>query len=435
MADDVEIWRPKAPVVIPANVEGAALAEYARQLSPRDQQQIRVAFESESYEMGTLFLWSKTMSGLRRQLAGLGMMFIGEMLDRGDITADSSIENVVTDYEAVNLAEELGMFDSTQALRLRQAMELVGHFADRRDDMTEDEVMTRIDAGQVLLACVKGVLGHERLDGAVEFAEFRNDLVRRPFKADDPEIVQLLACPYFFRRTTLRVLLSLVKNGQGASLEHALANANTIIPVFWPDLLEPDKWLVGRAFAEVNSAGKTTAATGLRAALTKVRGFDFVPEDLRSRTFISASQGVLDAHFAFNNFHNEPKPMRALAHLGTVIPKPAFAKCATATLCVRLGNHWGTSRAAQPHANELLASFSEARWFYYLQNCLPGDDTILAKLTDARIVARWLEVVSTYRLAELEIEGPTASLLDASGMGRTIKVVEEAKRLYRTLHA
>ncbi|MCG8423162.1 MAG: hypothetical protein MJE77_35110 [Proteobacteria bacterium] len=124
-SDELTLWKPNAPVTIPPDVDGAQIAAYARQLSARERQQIEYAFTSGSYEMGTSFLWKKAMDGLRRQLASLGMEFVGEMLDRSDITADSSIQHVVTDYEALTLAEELGMFNTTQTMRLRQAMEMV----------------------------------------------------------------------------------------------------------------------------------------------------------------------------------------------------------------------------------------------------------------------------------------------------------------------
>jgi hypothetical protein len=433
-SDETALWKPVQPIVIPASVEGAAIADYARQLSPHDRKQIQLAFESQSYEMGTLFLWSKAMAGLRRQLATLGLEFVGEMLERPDISADSSIEHLVTDHEALSLAEELGMFNSTQAMRLRQAMEIVNHFTDLPEDVPADEVMTRIDASQVLLACVQGVLGHDRLEGAVEFARFRRDLEARTFKGDDDDIVTLVSEPYFFRRTTLRVLLSLVKTSQGAQLEHVVANANVIIPEFWSGLLGPERWLVGKAYAEVHSAGNRVATGGLRKALSKVQGFDYVPEDLRSRTFVAAAKRLLEAHFASNNFYNEPKPAKALAKLGTVIPIPAFPTCMSAMLAVRLGNHWGVCWAAQDDVTGLLEQVSDDRWVYYLQDCLPSDSTVLAKLTDTEIIARWVTLCEAHKLSELELNaGDISRLVQASVKGKADQVRSLARKLYNKL--
>src|SRR5690242_18967145 len=116
--------------------------------------------------------------------------------------------------------------------------------------------------------------------------------------------------------------MALVKTVNGAPLEHTLGNVSIILPQLWRFLYKPDKWEVGRAYAEVHAAGRRTAAAGLRKALLKVHGFDFVPEDVRSRTFIATASRLQEVHFAGNNFYNEPAPMKALASLGTVIPTP-----------------------------------------------------------------------------------------------------------------
>lgn len=81
-----------------------------------------------------------------------------------------------------------------------------------------------------------------------------------------------------------------------------------------------------------------------------------------------------------NNYHNEPGAISALASLGTTIPSATISHCVSAILCVKLGNHWGISWAAQDTANSLLRHLGENRWRYYLDECLPADETILGKL-------------------------------------------------------
>jgi hypothetical protein len=43
----------------------------------------------------------------------------------------------------------------------------------------------------------------------------------------------------------------------------------------------------------------------------KVKGFDFVPGDLRSSAFIEAANEIPEAHGGLNNFYNEPVAMSA----------------------------------------------------------------------------------------------------------------------------
>jgi hypothetical protein len=57
------------------------IAEYARpQLSARDVKSIISALNGESYEMMATFVWAKASAVLKKQLATLGMEFVGEML-------------------------------------------------------------------------------------------------------------------------------------------------------------------------------------------------------------------------------------------------------------------------------------------------------------------------------------------------------------------
>lgn len=82
------------------------------------------------------------------------------------------------------------------------------------------------------------------------------------------------------------MLLTQLKVASRAKLEHAAGNIGTLLPVIWSKLRDKDRWQTG-----------PIAAAGIRAALMKVRGLDYVPETLRTETFRSAARAVLNAHF------------------------------------------------------------------------------------------------------------------------------------------
>jgi hypothetical protein len=201
----------------------------------------------------------------------------------------------------------------------------------------------------------------------------------------------------------------LIKSRTGAQLENALGNANVIVPMLWNRLLGPERFQVGRAYAEVTSEGKSTAASGLKKLLLKVRGFDYVPEDLRSKSFIKAAQQILAAHDGMNNFYNEPGPVKFLDNMGSAMPTPAFSMCMTAVLSVRLGNPYGVSWAAQPHAVSILERVSRDRWAYYLNECFKTDDRILYKLLEEAPTRRWIELVKEFGLLKVSSHHVTDS--------------------------
>ena len=74
----------------------------------KDQRQIITAFENGSYEMVSTFIWTKTINSLKNQLSKMGLSFIAEMLDRPDINEHTDLQQAISDFEAIRLAEELG---------------------------------------------------------------------------------------------------------------------------------------------------------------------------------------------------------------------------------------------------------------------------------------------------------------------------------------
>jgi hypothetical protein len=254
-------------------------------------------------------------------------------------------------------------------------------------------------------------LGKPQIEVATKFIEFRKALESESFAKEDERVQVLLTSPYFFRKLTISILLAATKTQAGAKLEHALANINLLLPEIWPALRDTEKWQIGHTYAEVYSAGRRSAILSLREALLKVGGFDFVPENLRSDTFVKAAAAVLEAHEGMNNFYNEVSPMRTLARLGSTIPAPAFAQCASAIVAVRLGNMYGTSHAAVPIADRLLDKFSPERWQYFLNQCLPGDVRVLRKLQSDKPRKNWSLLVGKYKLGELALKNKDVSRL------------------------
>jgi hypothetical protein len=438
MTNQLVLWVPQKAVKIPPTASHAReILQFANshQLSARDTQQITAAFERGHYEMASSFIWTKAVSALKAQLGKLGIAFISEMLDRPDIDTSSSIDRVLTDYEALRLAEELGVINSTGALRLRQSLESLTHYGSLSPEES-DASMTVDEAVRMLRACVENVLGQQKIEAAVNFKAFRDGLESKLFQPDDSDIVKLTSSPYFFYRASVRILLALIKSAKGAQLENTLGNANLIIPLLWERLLGPEKYQIGRAYAELASEGKSTATAGVRKVLLKVRGFDFVPEDLRSKSFSKAANAVLEAHEGINNFHNEPAPTRFLEQMGSIIPIPAFPICMTAVLSVKLGNRYGYSYEAQQYAKSVLGTVRPERWSYFLNDCLKSDERILYKLLDEKPRERWLQLCSEFGLAQLVDtlnDADVKKLVLASSKGNAARVQAIATGFIRNL--
>ncbi len=431
MDNNITLWQPESGELIPKGAKTpAVISEYAAQLSSKDKKQIVAAFESGHFEIGLTYLWGKTVTALKKELSTVGVGLLGEMLGKTDVDEDDNVEDVLTTKDSIRLAEELGIVSSTDAMRLRHTHELVTHFSQMNISDSDLEEIDESEAISSLKACIKSVLGRPRVEVAKNFVEFREALEGDTLAKSDPRVDMLISSPYFFHKLTVSVLMNAAKKQIGANLEHALANINVLIPAIWDNLRDAEKWQIGHAYAEAYADGKTTTVGGLKSALLKVRGFDYVPENLRSDTFVKAAEAILVAHDGFNNFYNESAPVMNLSKLGTTIPIPALPKCITALLCVLLGNRYGVAMTAVGEATNILNRLSVDRWDYYINNVLPSDMRILNKLQDHNPMSNWVSIVKKYNFAEMQIKNKSVNLLiRASFNNDQNKILSAQKKL------
>jgi hypothetical protein len=434
---ELVVWQHNALPAIPKKVSKIEdLVTYGIQLQIKDKKQIVAAFNSESYEMVSTYTWTKAITSLKNQLSKMGVSFIAEMLDRPDINEHTDIQQAISEFEAIRLAEEFGVISGTAAFRLKKAMETVTHFNQPELEEDEENEMTQDEARTIVRTCIQGILGYNKIEAAIDFKNFRVDLEESTLNAENPYILKLVQSPYFFHRTVIRILLSLVKTSNGAQLENSLANSNLIVPMLWGNLQHPERWQIGRTYSELFTDGQTIAASGLKRVLLKVKGFDFVPEDLRSSSFIKAANEILAAHEGMNNFYNEPKPVSTLYNMGSVIPTPAFPISITAILCVKLGNSYGVSTAAQGIINEMLKNITLDRWIYFFKECLQYNDRLLFKLINYRPLDRWLDLFpdNVIDSALLEIQDKDMiNLLKFTKENSRNKLMRLASQMYKKI--
>lgn len=424
--DNMTLWRPDGEARLPGSArKPVEILGHAQQLNSKIRQQIVSAFKGGHYEMGLNFLWSRTVASLKTELATVGIELLGEMLGKTDVGEHDDVEDILTARDAIRLAGELGVVSRTDAMRLRHTHEIVAHFSRLGEEEREREEIDESEAIASLRACVNSVLARPKVEVAKSFVEFREALESELFTAGDEKIRTLASSPYFFLRLTINILMNSTKTAVGATLEHCLSNTNVLLPELWPNLRAAEKWHVGHTYAKVYADGKKTSMVGLREALLKVKGFDFVPENLRSNTFISAADDVLRAHDGMDNFYTELAPMNKLNRLGTSVPNPALPKCMTAVLSVFLGNRYGVSWSASPVASEMLKKLSGDRWRFYLDEVLPNNEPILGKLNYEKPRARWMELVESSKLAELQVKNDKVSKLITAAAQKSDKGVEK----------
>lgn len=401
MSNELALYTASSGILMPPTAADIpAMMKCNRALKQRDAEKIVQAVQAGLYDMAAEYIWSRTINILKKDIMQFGDEFVSEMLDRPNGDIDS-----ISEYEIISLSADLGFINKTAKMEFLQYSETIQHYMSD-DDPDEEYPSTKLV--DMVRSCIKHVLGYDTIEYEIPFVTFRDRLKTEIVNQMHPMHKQLMAAPYFYKKTITKTLLNLAKTLQdSAERENVFANIGYIISGIWYDLSSDDRWAVGRSYAQANSDGDLKLSKALKSLLIKIKGFDYVPENLRSNSYIKVAKDLLGAHFGMNNFNNEPPYAKVLCEMGSSIPAPAFGSCMTSILACKLGNSYGYSWEAQQYLDVLLKRVSPDRWIYYLETVFPTDDTILYKLTlSLDLLKRFQSIVVSYELNKLSFTKP-----------------------------
>ncbi len=405
MKDEIQIvhtelpalWTAANGIQLPKRADVVTVLGCNVQLREKEIKGIYRLYSEDDFEFASEVIWERSIRILRERVLSLGIEFVGEMvgLDNLEYVKELPV------FEVINLAAELGFINNTGKMRLSQANELVQHYKGRDvdDDMSQNESDT------VIRACVQYILGYDSSEITIEYGDFRSSLKYELFEKSSEKMEMLANSPYFYKKTTIRTLINLLSSTEGAEYETVSANFCTIVEGVWDSLSSDDRYFIGITYSKYANQGNKIYIMTFKRALEKVHGFDYVPENLRSLSFIQAAKHVKNVHYAFNNFYNEPEAVKKLERLGKQIPRPAIKECVSACLMVYLGNVFGRSYNAVDYVYLVLDKLDKSAWTYYINDCLPYDGEVLNKIKEGdERTNRWCQLIQKYDLNKLELK-------------------------------
>jgi hypothetical protein len=113
------------------------------------------------------------------------------------------------------------------------------------------------------------------------------------------------------------------------------------------------------------------------------------------------------------------------------IPGPALAACITAVLCVKLGNQYGVSFAAQGAADSFIQGISDDRWLYYLDERLENDGVVLPKLLQANPIENWVALIKKLEIDPSDLKSPDVkNLIVATNNDRRAVITRIVQTMY-----
>lgn len=351
-------------------------------------------------------VWDRAINLLRKRILSLGEEFVADMVESDDL---DYVRNLPA-YRVIDLAHDLGFIDKSGRRKLQSANEQYNFF--NNTDAEDYEEMPQDEANIIIKNCISYILCTTDDSFGLQFNDFREKLKTGAItELYDDDKAMFATCPYFYLKTTVRSLLKLFRDTDGIEFDNVTRNMNAVFPVIWDRLKIEERRALADAYTDYSESDDAREKI-IKGVMLQVRGFDYVKENVRSRMYIQTAKKLIDIHFGMQNFYNEPRAIKDLEDLGTVIPKLALKECVTAILYVKLGNQYGTSWRAEEVADRMLSNLTEEDWITYLENYMIEEDHLLDGIEQSRKMRnKWKEVVKSYNLKKLNIIAPKAKSL------------------------
>ena len=401
------------------------------QLSEREQNAIVLNFKSGMHQMAAELTWIRTMSVLRKRLSFLGEEFIGDMLGYDKPVYSDNL----TEIEAISLNYDVGFLRRDAKMELMHNSEQIKEYVSRQYQLIDDISMSKTNAMALIHNCIEFVLSDVRELSGLEFISTRERLKSELLSKDSDIIVEIQNGEYFGKRTILRSLINMARTENEKEKPFVYHNMNIIIPIIWKDLSESDKYSFGTTYAEISSSEKKDYVNVIKKILYNVQGYDYVPENLKSNSFIATAKNLINIHNGYNNFYNEPLAAKLLSSMGTIIPDPAIYECINAVLICITGNKYGVSDGAQIYLKKILDNMTALKWLLYFKD-LPKNSDMMYQLgyVDDNVVSRWCDVVTNYQLNKLVINDSWTNQLVMASLNKNIVLIRTiAKKRYESL--
>lgn len=396
-----ELCNPEG-LKLPIIMDVPQLVEYAIALPTKLQSKVKKYYLDGDFVTAANTTWIRSKGLLRKRILSLGEDFVADMVEANDM---DYVRNLPA-YRLIDLAHELGFINKAGKAKLLKANEFYNYF--NNDEANEYEEMPQDEANIIIKACISYILYSNQESFGLQFNDFREKLKSgRVTELFEDDKAMFATCPYFYLKTSVRSLLNLFRECEGIEYDNVVINMQIMFSAIWERLKIEERRALADAYTDYTNASEHKKVSDLNKIMLQVHAFDYVKENVRSRTYIQIANKLRDVHFDANNFYNEPGVIKNLEDLGTQIPALAIKETITSVLYVKLGNSYGTSWSAEAIADRILDRLTESEWITYLENYMIEEENLVESINGCnRMRNQWKTVIKKYHLKELAINNP-----------------------------
>jgi hypothetical protein len=345
------------------------------------------------------FLWDETIANLRQKAA------------RADL--EYFFSSVVTDQSRrskLHSAEDLEKLEDWELVRGCQLTGILSDIGFRHLDYIRDmrnwasaahpnqNQLSGLQVVSWLETCIKEVIGKEPSGSAIQMRQLLQNIRTKELTIADvaPAIANIQNLSPEMASSLLRTVFGMYTDPEMAAI--AKNNIKLIADSVWKCAPDERRYEVGEKYATFAANVDVTRRDSAKEFLDLVGGMSYLPKETLSRELREKIQNLYNAHYAMNNFYNEPSHAKILADIVPktgLIPQAIRADYVKTLILCRMGNFYGVSFDAKDYYDELISRFQEADIQQAVRLLL--DKEVTSRLQYTECASRFLTICGKLR--------------------------------------
>lgn len=335
------------------------------------------------------YFWNLTIYDLYRKIIAYGIDYFSTAINwEGAKLKDIEDLREVKDYQILSGAFSLGIISNEAHFYLQQCREIRNNFSTAHYPIGELDLM---ETCNFIKNCIKYGLTHDLPAPGLQIKELLERLAKEKLHNGEEIIEMINGQAQRIKGPIMHSLFSkFIRQDCDANTKH---NIKLIAPVLWKDVADDVRSTIAQKYASLKEMKDSNTEKEALAFLELVGGVSYIPETYKHILFKKAAVSLIDAHFGWDNFYNEPGYAKDLAMLGMDVPPTALRIYVKAILLSYIGNLYGISDAAQKYDEKMLCNLSQSG-IICLFSILDNDPQVLSELAHRNPVKRLIKLIA-----------------------------------------
>jgi hypothetical protein len=347
LAPDVEIayaWRdlPRELAAIPSSLRGELIARMC------------VAVSTGLFDGAINYAWNATILHLRQMVRNFGLPIVAQTLQK-DFEERQLIE--LQDSELLELCLKLGLISEDGFFFLDQCRDTRNNFsaAHPATGKINDREFTIF-----LNRCTRYALAAEAFPKGIHVSSFISAI--RGTRFNDAQLAVWVDRIDATHDAQRQLLFGTVHGiyCDPASSEPPRLNAFDLCQKYFPKFTAAIRADLVERHSDYVARGDAPRHTASQRFFEKLGALNLLNESERHGIMSHAVSRLWTVHQGMNNFYNEPPFAERLKKISEqeAVPETIQEEYVRVVVGCRIGNDWGVSRAAAPHYDAMIRSFS-----------------------------------------------------------------------------